>query len=261
MAREHFLSYSFILGLLLVFNGAEGLHLRGRYDGLQERTYQPGKESSQPSLEDFLRLVSRETEKHNDKQKWRNLRILGEQEREFEKNDDNDDVFDENLEDNNDEIPELDVRHFRHQDMENENDDWEKKSGEVGNKSKRNDNDDGKEDDDDNEDDKEELEEEKEEDSIDTKREMTDNKGKGKKKAVKENTEEVNEEDKENDEENEGDDGDDDGHKEVDQGEGGYKRRGNGDNAKLKLLDDLIRELKAPEPSQREDKVCDGYCL
>ncbi|XP_061182650.1 uncharacterized protein LOC133191000 [Saccostrea echinata] len=122
MTREYFLSRSLLLGFLLVFTGAEGLHLKGRYSGLQERTYQPEKGPSQPSLENFLRLVSREIEKQNDKQTWRNLIILGEQEGEFETNDDKtgegNDVLNENDEDledhfpgnKNDEIPELDVR-------------------------------------------------------------------------------------------------------------------------------------------------------
>lgn len=97
-----------VLGDLLVLHGAEGLHLKGSQlyngeggKGFQRRIYHsptdarnipysptvakdiPAPPPSQPYLDKLLRLVSRVNERHENEKKWRNLKVLDEQEKNF----------------------------------------------------------------------------------------------------------------------------------------------------------------------------------
>mmetsp|Transcript_35486 Transcript_35486/g.56767 ORF Transcript_35486/g.56767 Transcript_35486/m.56767 type:complete len:217 (-) Transcript_35486:133-783(-) len=103
MSKGNFLFLCVALGVLLVSNGIESLHLKG--PGISGKTKSSnenhkriyhfptvkGPDSGVPSppyLEKLTRLVSRENEVRNDVQKWRNLKVLDELERKFMERDD-----------------------------------------------------------------------------------------------------------------------------------------------------------------------------
>lgn len=58
------------------------------YSPAVARKTNPGPPPSQPYLDKLLRLVSRVNEQHANEQKWRNLKVLNEQERNFMSHDD-----------------------------------------------------------------------------------------------------------------------------------------------------------------------------